>query len=331
MPVRGRLFVAGRSPARLLRAAGLALSIGLVAHVAADSDSASEKPAVKAPLATSSLLVDVAQRDGLLVAVGERGHVLVSRDDGASWTQADVPTRALLTGVFMHDGQLGWAVGHDEVVLRTHDGGLTWERMHYAPEKEKPLLDVWFEDDRHGLAVGAYGGLLATSDGGDTWESRSVNGDDDFHLNHIVRAEDGVLYLAAEAGRLYRSDDSGRTWMALPSPYQGSFFGLLPLSDGALLAFGLRGHLFRSPDQGRTWQRIDTGTEATLTSAIELGPGRFVVAGLAGTLLWSDAAAGAIRKQDLPDRKGIVALARSADGSLLLFGEGGVQQLEVAH
>ena len=69
-------------------------------------------------------------RDGLVVAVGERGHVLVSGDEGRSWRQADVPSRALLTGVFMHDARLGWAVGHDEVVLRTRDGGLTWERVH---------------------------------------------------------------------------------------------------------------------------------------------------------------------------------------------------------
>ena len=72
-----------------------------------------------------------------------------------SWTQAKVPTRALLTGVYLHDSQLGWAVGHDEVVLRTRDGGATWERVHYAPENERPLLDVWFADAEHGLAASA--------------------------------------------------------------------------------------------------------------------------------------------------------------------------------
>jgi photosystem II stability/assembly factor-like uncharacterized protein len=272
-------------------------------------------------------LLDVADRGGPLISVGERGHVLVSRDRGGSWTQADVPTRALLTGVFMHDAQIGWAVGHDEVVIRTRDGGLTWERVHDAPEREKPLLDVWFANARRGLAVGAYGGLLATSDGGDTWEARRVNGDDDFHLNAIVAAPDGTLYLAAEAGHLYRSDDGGGTWQVLPSPYQGSFFGLLPLSDGPLLAFGLRGHLYRSPDRGRAWERIETGSDATLTSALQLGPGRFVVAGMAGTLLWSDGAT--VRKQELPDRKAAVALARADEGYLLLFGEGGVRRIEI--
>ena len=74
-----------------------------------------------------------------------------------------MPSRALLTAVYMHDARLGWAVGHDEVVLRTRDGGETWERVHYAPEHERPLLDVWFADARNGLAVGAYGALIATA------------------------------------------------------------------------------------------------------------------------------------------------------------------------
>jgi len=310
-------------------AAALALMLCLVPASAAGQPVEPSDRSLKAPLAASSLLLDAAVRDGLVVAVGERGHVLTSTDQGRSWRQAEVETRALLTGVVMHDARLGWAVGHDEVVVRTRDGGLTWQRVHYAPEHEKPLLDVWFADAQTGLAVGAYGGLLATSDGGDTWTPRAVHGEDDFHLNQIAAAPDGTLFLAGEAGHLYRSGDRGLNWLPLPSPYEGSFFGLLPRPDGSLLAFGLRGHLYRSPDGGRSWTPVPTGTEETLTCALDLGSGRFVVGGMAGTLLWSDEAGAAVRKQDLPDRKAIVALTQAAPGTLLLFGEGGVRRVEI--
>jgi len=285
--------------------------------------------ATQAPLAVSSLLLDAAVQDGLIVAVGERGHILISTDSGRSWRQADVETRALLTGVVMHDARLGWAVGHDEVVVRTRDGGLTWQRVHDAPEHERPLLDVWFADAQTGLAVGAYGGLLATSDGGDTWTPSTVHGEDDFHLNQIAAAADGTLFLAGEAGHLYRSDTRGATWNPLPSPYEGSYFGLLPRPDGSLLAFGLRGHLYRSADGGRSWTPIATGTEETLTCALDLGSGRFVVGGMAGTLLWGEGEGAAVRKQELPDRKAIVSLAQASPGVLLLFGEGGVRRIEI--
>ncbi len=307
--------------------AGLVVATLLLTRAQDGQEAAPIQRSLPARLAAQSLLIDVAVRDGRWLAVGERGHVIVSTDAAATWTQADVPARALLTGVFMHDASLGWAVGHDETILRTRDGGTTWERVHYAPDNEKPLLDVWFADDRRGLAVGAYGTILATEDGGTTWTSRQVNGDDDFHLNQIVAAPDGSLYIAAEAGHLYRSTDSGATWTPLTSPYQGSFFGVLPLADGPLLAYGLRGNLFRSSDQGTTWERIDTGSEETLTCAVPLGQGRFVVGGMAGTLLWSDGAG--VRKQELRDRKAITALAVADDRAVVTLGEGGVHRLDI--
>ena len=309
------------------RAAGVVLVAGLVAAGVYASTPAGGAAAVPAPLAPRSLLLDAAVRDGRVVAVGERGHVLVSTDAGSTWAQARVPTRALLTGVVLGEQGLGWAVGHDLVVLRTRDSGLTWETVHSAPEAEKPLLDVWFADAERGLAVGAYGTLLSTVDGGRTWTERPVHGEDDVHLNALAASPDGI-YVAGEAGHLYRSVDGGATFSPLPSPYEGSFFGLLPLAD-ALLAFGLRGHLYRSEDRGATWSRVETGSEATLTSGVDLGGGRVVVGGLAGTLLWSADGGKTFRLQELPDRKGIVAIASAGEGAVLLFGEGGSRRVEV--
>lgn len=316
--------------AGVLTVAGLVVGFGARVWLRAAPEAIPEREwAIPARLAPQSLLLDVAVRDGVMVAVGERGHVLVSRDRGARWTQAAVPTRALLTAVHMHDASTGWAVGHDEVILRTRDGGLTWERVHLDPEKERPHLDVWFADARRGVAIGAYGGMLVTRDGGDTWTARTAREGDDAHLNHLAASADGTLYMAAEAGHLYRSDDGGETWVGLPSPYQGSFFGVLPLSDGSVLVYGLRGHVFRTVDRGQTWQQLPTDTEATLMAGLELGPGRFVLAGTAGAILWSTDDGRALRLQELPDRKAIVALALAEDHRLLTFGEGGVHTVEI--
>ena len=307
------------------------LMVSLLAAAGAPAEEA-----VKAPLAIDSLLLDGAVAGSRLVVVGERGHVLVSTDDGASWTQAEVPTRALLTAVHMHDERTGWAVGHDAVILRTGDGGETWTLVHQAPEEELPLLDVWFRDERTGFAVGAYGYFLATDDGGETWTSRAIS-EDDFHLNALVPvANDGSewnrpgpqrLYIAAEAGVAYRSDDGGVTWSELPSPYAGSWFGgLAPDGDRVLLA-GLRGHLFRSGDGGGTWTEVATGTQATLTGAVGLPSGSIVITGLEGSVLISNDGGRSVTVRRLPSRQGISASLPLADGGVLLIGEFGVRRL----
>ena len=221
---------------------------------------------VIAPLAPHSLLLDIQRIGDTLVAVGERGHILTSSDSGNHWTQHQVPTRATLTAVYFIDATHGWAVGHDQVILRTLDGGSTWTLVYQDPEAESPLLDVYFPDAQHGFAVGAYGQFLETLDGGDSWEARWIS-EDDFHLNRIVPVG-SRLFIAAEAGAAYRSDDGGDNWIALDPGYEGSFFGILPLGEQSLLLFGLRGHLFRSDDAGDNWTQIASGTEASLATGL---------------------------------------------------------------
>ena len=292
--------------------------------------------AVKAPLAVESLLLDGAAVGSRLVVVGERGHILNSDDDGATWTQAQVPVRVLLTAVHMHDERVGWAVGHDAVILRTGDGGDTWTLVHQAPEEELPLLDVWFRDAYTGFAIGAYGYFLVTEDGGETWASRIIS-EDDFHLNALVPVADGMpdssrtgsqrLYIAAEAGIAYRSDDGGATWSELPSPYTGSWFGGLAPDENRLLLAGLRGHLFRSGDGGETWTEVATGTQATLTGAVRLPSGSIVITGLEGSVLTSEDDGRSVTVRRLPSREGISSALPLTGGGVLLIGEFGVERL----
>ncbi|MEP5763851.1 MAG: YCF48-related protein [Halieaceae bacterium] len=78
------------------------------------------------PLASQSLLLDVCNAGSRLVAVGERGHILLSDDAGQQWRQARVPTRQMLTAVYFPSPRRGWAVGHDGLVLVSVDGGESW-------------------------------------------------------------------------------------------------------------------------------------------------------------------------------------------------------------
>ena len=291
---------------------------------------ASAEPAVQARLASKSLLLDGASVGARLVVVGARGHVLVSDDGGGNWKQARVPVRALLTAVHMHDKRVGWAVGHDAVILRTEDGGATWSVAHYAPKEERPLLDVWFRDERVGFAVGAYGYFLSTEDGGRTWKPRTID-KDDFHLNALVPAGPGRLFIAGEAGAIYRSDDGGDTWRKLPSPYAGSWFSALALDANRLLLLGLRGTMFRSGDGGESWTRVRTSTKATLTGAILVKPDLLLVTGLEGALLVSRDGGRSVstdpKFKPLTSRLGISKALPLPDGRVLLLGEFGVKRL----
>jgi len=315
---------------------------------AAVAQSTGQQPAEQAeiaPLASRSMLLGAAYAGRRIVVVGQRGDILVSDDQGASWRQVPVPTLSTLTAVTFADPNHGWAVGHDQVILRTEDAGEHWTRTHFNVAAEGPLLDVHFRDVDHGIAIGAYSAYLTTADGGRSWQSQSfapvansaggkvraatASADDEgmqYHLNALAYASNGKFYIAAEAGHLYRSDDDGVTWVTLPSPYEGSFFGVLPLDGDALLAFGLRGHLYRSENAGAAWTEIATGVKSMLTSAVRLPHDGVAVTGLAGIVLVSADGGHSFQLERQPDRKGMSDALVVGD-RLLTVGENGVKLL----
>jgi len=329
----------------------LAVSLVTAAHEAATEPVGAAEPA---RLAARGLLIAIAAAAQRLVAVGDRGIIVLSDDRGASWRQAEyVPTQALLTGVCFLDALHGVAVGHDEVILTTADAGGHWQRTHYAPEAQRPLLDVWCGTGGQAIAVGAYSAYFTSADGGASWRAVKFNpaapparsgsrapvappptasdaadgqgAGGGYHLNRIVGGGAGRLYIAAEAGHLYASDDQGASWRALASPYEGSFFGVLPLADGALLAFGLRGHLYRSADAGASWQAIETSTVAMLTGAAPFGPDAIAVVGLSGVVLVSRDGGRSFALQQQADRAGLSGVSPAAEARLAVVGEDGAR------
>jgi photosystem II stability/assembly factor-like uncharacterized protein len=331
----------------------------VVASGGARAANAPERSAEPARLAAQSLLIAVARAGPRLVAVGDRGVIVLSDDRGRSWVQASgVPTQALLTGVCFLDAEHGVAVGHDEVILVTADAGRTWKRTHYAPEAQRPLLDVWCGSGARAIAVGAYSAYFVSEDGGASWvarpftpappparrgrgqgarsggvapgagaaETQAAGG---YHLNRIVSASDSRLYIAAEAGHLYRSEDGGTRWAGLDSPYEGSFFGLLPLEDDALLAFGLRGNLYRSEDAGSTWRKIPTGTVAMLDGAARFDGQGVAIVGLSGVVLASEDGGRTFRLLQQADRAGLSAVVGLSDEELAVAGEDGARLIKL--
>lgn len=312
-----------------------------------------EQAALHSAKAQRSVLLAVTRAGERLVAVGERGIILLSDDSGASWRQARVPVSVSLTAVQFVDAERGWAVGHLGVVLHSTDGGETWSKQLdgiqaaqlalasaqqggdakllkaaewlVADGPDKPFLDLYFSDRRHGFIVGAYGLILRTADGGDSWQPWMQQLENPEGLNlYGIRAAGGLLFIAGERGLLLRSADNGQSFQALDSPYDGSFFGLLGSATGELLAFGLRGNAYWSGDRGASWRRIDTGVEVALSAATRLADGALVLASQAGDLLLSRDQGRSFQHLGGSAGASIAGLVAAPDGSLIRVGLSGL-------
>ena len=335
-PVMGVVFFRPKATRRVALLATALSLLGVVAlstpaHAATETTAAAVF-AIDSPKAAKSLMIDVVHAGKRLVAVGDRGHIVYSDDQGKTWTQAKVPTRQLLTAVYFVDDKNGWAVGHDAQILASADGGLTWTKQFEDLARESPLLDVWFKDASSGFAVGAYGTLLETTDGGKNWEDVSdrLDNEDQFHLNAIAAVKDAGLFIVGESGSMFRSADDGQTWEKLEGPYEGSLFGVIGTAQPqTLLAYGLRGNLYRSTDFGSNWEQVELkaargALEFGLSGGTLLEDGSIVIVGNGGSVISSSDNGETFSVFNRPDRISLSSVTAAGNGNLILTGQGGL-------
>jgi photosystem II stability/assembly factor-like uncharacterized protein len=285
----------------------------MLAAAGAPVADALSRPAVLTRQASQSVLLGAAHAGARLVAVGERGIVVLSDDNGATWRQARVPVSVTLTAVRFVDAKQGFVVGHGGVVLASADGGETWvkkfdgiqaaalvlkaakasgdpkalreaERL-VADGADKPLLDLHFFDARRGIVVGAYNLMFVTENGGETWQPWMDRLDNPKALHlYALRARGNTLLIAGEQGLVLRSDDAGRSFRRLATPYKGSFFTAeLPSGDEIVLA-GLRGNVWRSADGGANWTRVAVQAPVSFVASAQRAERELLLANQAGML-----------------------------------------------
>lgn len=320
---------------RLLLVLAVMASASSLPAAAESVKSGVDRPAIASAKASRSLLIDAARAGARIVAVGDRGHILWSDDEGKTWTQAKVPVSVMLTAVHFPNEREGWAVGHNGVILFSSDAGATWQlqRSDKTADGDKagaPLLGVWFSDNQNGYAVGAYGYFLATHDGGTTWvdNASALNNADGWHLN-AIRGLPGTatVFIVGEHGVLFRSSDKGASWQSLSSPFDGSFFGIAPIASDLVLVYGLQGRLFASSDTGNSWHQVQTGVTSGLNTAVRLGDGDVIVAGNAGVVLSAKDQGLNFIPETRPDRQSITSVLPLNPSGLLTVGDGGVKVL----
>ncbi|MBL8280176.1 MAG: glycosyl hydrolase [Pelomonas sp.] len=309
------------------------------------------QPAQSTPLASRSALLAAARAGRRLVLAGERGLVIFSDDGGQQWQQAQVPAQVSLTALCFGDARTGWACGHFGSLMQTDDAGQTWRQLldgrqlaqleltaagddaalreaaqrRIAEGPDKPLLDLGLSPDGSLYAVGAYG--LAFVHRGQAWQSLHTRLPNRRRLHlYAVRSDGPRVFMAGEQGLLLRSLDGGAHFDALPSPYKGSFFGLLLARDGALLAYGLRGNIWRSADQGESWTAVDNPVPVSLSAGLRRQDGSLLLLAQNGDLLLSRDDGRSFTRQPALPALPSASLVEADAGHVVLAGLRGLQR-----
>lgn len=318
-------------------AALLGLSLAVASPWAAAVSDVLDTPARQTSLADENLLTASDRAGDRLVAVGERGHIIYSDDQGKTWTQGEVPVATTLTSVHFPTAQEGWAVGHGATILHSSDGGETWEkqfdgsqaadlviatmeeqiaemeaRIEEAPEEEKADLE-WtldgmifaLEDAEVDKETGPWKPLL------DVWFANENTG-----------------FAVGSYGFIFRTDDGGETWTdwsaEMPNPDRYHLNGITEVTGGALAIAGEAGTILVSTDRGETWEKVESPYTGSFFGVMGTGDVNEILAfGLRGHVFLSTDLGRSWTTVPNDSSNTLNGGAVADDGRLTLVGNGG--------
>ncbi|HEX9999147.1 MAG TPA: oxidoreductase [Actinoplanes sp.] len=195
------------------------------------------------------------------------------------WQLADTGSTARFRGLAPVSDRVAWVAGSAGTILRTVDGGRTWQSVGPAGTEELQFRDIEAFDATHAVALtigeGTDSRLYATSDGGRTW-TETFRNDEPTAFYDCISFTDRRhgLALSDPVGgkfRILATADGGRSWQvrsdagmpaALPGEFAFAASGTCLVSAGGRYYFatggGAAARVFTSRDGGRSWTVAET-------------------------------------------------------------------------
>ncbi len=315
----------------------LLITLPFLAVIAGQSIATEYAPIM--PLASRSLLLDIAGAGDRAITVGERGHILYSDDSGTSWQQARVPTTQMLTGVYFINQQRGWAVGHDGLILVSDDGGENWriqrdglavqeqanlelrERAHRQIKELDQALESAGEEARPELELQREDAVMDLEDADLALEEPVFTSP----LMDVWFLDQNRGWAVGAFGTLLTTDDGGQHWVGQPAlvdnPDEFHLNTITGDGENRVFIAGEGGLMYRSGDGGDSWEALEPFYEGSWFGLVYSAPhDTLLVFGLQGNLYRSSDFGDTWEAVPGDSRVALAGGSASVEGNIVLVG-----------
>lgn len=179
----------------------------------------------------------------------------------------DVSTFAsdtFLNAIEFVSDNVGFILAGGAEILKTEDGGETWEQVFMANNNHLNAIEFISEDV--GFVVGRNGILLKTTDGGETWVQKisTIQSFNSIFFVYNRFLTTNVGFVGSNTGTLLKTTDEGETWEEISLPFLVDIRDIFFISEdiGFILTTSLSTSLegiYKTTDGGQTWENKVSG------------------------------------------------------------------------
>lgn len=190
--------------------------------------------------------------DGRAWIAGSHTMIAHTTDFGLSYTDQIPGNKNNIRFIDFVDMQHGWAAGQNGTILRTADGGNSWNDISRA-DGQQIGAGLAFSADEFWACAG--NSLIRTTDGGQSWEPLGsvVSGLGTFtDMTEVA----GKVFATNYNGQVYRTTDHGASWEALSTMHDDLLFSIHFPDPETGYAVGQDSTILKTTDGGDTWTRL---------------------------------------------------------------------------
>lgn len=233
----------------------------------------SGKSWIKQDIGTTESINEIYFRNddnGYLVA-GKK--MFITKDGGQSWRETRIyrlndfkNAQPEFLSIRFADKKRGIIIGSllnqkeeviDSLVMRTEDGGETWNRVIVPTKTELYHLD--FVGSQRCWIVGDGGLILVSNDGGANFQTQ--NSGTKLDLYNVDFRDDKEGYAVGKTGMILRTEDGGNNWLKVKTAFPSTFMRVDFADDKNGWIVGYDGNILRSSDKGKTWVKQESKTK----------------------------------------------------------------------
>lgn len=231
---------------------------------------------------------------------GSSGTLLSTKDGGKTWEKNKNLNNDTFRQVYFTDDQNGWllcerdlfALGKNSpsYLLKTADGGTTWERIEFTGNQRKRITKIFFNKYDSGSAVGENGAFYAMSNDQKIWKPQPSPAK--FLLSDGIFTGEWSGVIVGAGGSIFYTEDAGLSWL------KASIFGEQNAKLSAVFfinqktgwTVGAEGKVFQTINGGKVWREQKSNVVKDLKSVFFVNTAEGWAVGSEGTMLHSTTA-----------------------------------------